>query len=134
MTDDYGQDILARTETLEGSWEYAGDTYSLEVEDVEYGTFALLMDYAQIAVQAAEGNVEADAADGLDPLPWEDAYETDDFITLVLKEKLLKPEVDPQTTANTKLQALLRGMFETWQQAGDVEMAREEMPIDEGNR
>jgi len=139
----YGQDVLNDgLERLEGTWEYAGEEYDLVVDDISYPDFKLAQEYAAISAQVnalenAESIDESDveeiqaSAEGLDNFSWEDSGD-EDFIVTMIDAKLVKPEVDIDTTPVRKLRALLEGMFETWQSDKEVESAREEMPL-EGN-
>lgn len=134
---DYGQDILDRTETLTGTWEYNNTEYDLEVEDIPYDTYRLIINIAQVAFKVREGGEitegEKEKVSQMDDLPWEDEYETDDFVTLLIKDKLHKPDVDVEDTGASKIIAIVQGMFQTWQESKEVAGAREEMPLDEGN-
>jgi hypothetical protein len=134
---DYGQDVLTSTEELHGTWAYAGEEYDLKVEDVSYETYSLILDLAEVAFKARDGEVsdaEKERIKEMDNLPWEDEYETDDFVALLVKDKLIKPEVDVEDTGTSKIIALIKGMFATWQESKEVAEARDEMRLDEGNR
>lgn len=134
---DYGQDILSKTETLQGTWEYNGEEYSLEVEDIPYDTYKLIMEISQVAFKAREGaeisDEEKEKVKNMNALPWEDEYETDDFVSLLVKDKLRKPEVDVEDTGASKIIALVEGMFQAWQESQPVQDARDEMELDKGN-
>jgi len=141
---DYGQDILNEgLNRLEGTWTYNGQEYDLLVEDINYEDFKLAQQYAALAQQInvlenkdsiAEEDVEnlATEAEQLDNFSWEDSGDRD-FIPSMIDAKLLKPDVDIQTTPVSKLRALVGGMMQAWQEESGVSEAREEMPI-EGNR
>jgi hypothetical protein len=133
----YGEDILTETETLQGTWEYNGEEYDLEVEDIPYDTYKQIIEIAQVAFKARNGgdisDEEKDRVSEMDNLPWEDEYETSDFISLLVKDKLRKPEVTVEDTGASKIIAIVQGMFEAWQESQPIENARDKMELDEGN-
>lgn len=134
---EYGQDILESTDTLKGTWEYNDTTYDLLVEDIPYPTYSLIMDVAQIAFKATEGedisDEDKEKVRQMDDLPWEDEYETDDFVSLLVLDKLVKPEVDLQSAGAGQIRALVEGMLRTWQESNEVADAKSEMGLDQGN-
>lgn len=142
---DYGQDIVDRgTERLKGTWEYAGEEYDLLVEDIERGDKKLMRKYmgAVAPVLEAQENDEElseedakeieEELDRLGSYSWVDGELGDDPLAPVMEEKLVQPEADPDSLPDSKFDALIRGMFEAFQEADDVKSAREEMHL-EGN-
>lgn len=143
---DYGQDIVDRgTERLKGTWEYNGEEYDLLVEDVERGDKKLMRQYMGAVapvLQAQENDEELSEEDAreveaelerLGTYSWMDGDDIDgDPLAPVMDAKLIQPEADPDNLPDSKFDALIRGMFETFQEADDVAEARGEMPL-EGN-
>jgi hypothetical protein len=142
---DFGQNVLEQTHVLTGSWEFAGETYALEVEDISGQDFALIQQYTEVAVGAeavgqdpesvTDDELESlnEKAEQLDDFSWEDPDEDNPFIQSVVGAKLVNPKVDVERTGQSKLSALFRGMMEAWQEADSVKTAKEDMPLDEGN-
>jgi len=140
---DYGQAIVDRgTERLKGTWEYSGSEYDLIVEDISYPDFKLVQQYGALSAQFAaieEGDIDdidgedlETQVDNLGNFSWESEDDETDFIPGMIDAKLIKPEVDPETTPTGKLRALVEGMMGAWQESEDIAEAREEMPL-EGN-
>lgn len=141
----YGQDVVDRgTERLKGTWEYAGETYDLIVEDIERGDKQLIQRYmSAIApiLQAEENDSDIDESDieaieneleALGSYSWMDNELGDDPLAPVVSEKLIQPQADPAKLPDRKFEALITGMMETWQESDEIAEAREEMPL-EGN-
>lgn len=140
---DYGQSVLDTTDTLEGTWTYDGDEYNLKVEDISGANFSRLQEYVSgmmelqaLGEDASESEIERIKADmeGVEAFSWEDEDNQSDLVLTLINEKLVKPACDPEETGNAKVHALLIGMVETWQEATAVGQAKEEMPLDKGNR
>lgn len=141
---DYGQNVIDRTDVLEGKWSFAGQDFDLEVEDISGQDFDLIKEYTQLAMgveaigqdpdNVDEKDIEQlnDKAEDLDNFSWEDEDDDTDLIKSVIDAKLVNPKVD-QTTGQSKLQALFQGMMQTWQESESVKASKEEMPLDEGN-
>lgn len=141
---DFGQDILNEgLDRLEGTWEYNGSEYDLLVEDINYEDFKLAQQYAALAQQVntleqresvGEDDVESLAAEAeqLENFSWEETGDRD-FIPSMIDAKLIKPDVDIETTSVSKLRALVGGMMQAWQEESGVADAKAEMPI-EGNQ
>lgn len=145
MTDEYGQSVLEQTHVLEGTWEFAGNEYDLEVADISGEDFNLIQRYMEIAmgVEAVGNDPEAvsdedidtlnEKAETLDDFSWEDKDENKGFIQSVIDAKLERPKVDVNNTGQSKLQALFGGMMQAWQESESVKTSKEAMPLDEGN-
>ena len=140
---DYGQAIVDRgLERLKGTWTYNDEEYKLIVEDISYPDFKLAQQYGALSAQFASLE-DADPEDvdiegleeqvkNLSSFSWEDEDNQSDFVPGMIDAKLIKPEVDIDTTSTQKLRALVEGMMKTWQESDEVAEAREEMPL-EGN-
>lgn len=74
------------------------------------------------------GEIEALEAD----LP--DDAEDVDVAREMVDDFLVKPDLDPSDLGITRAMALFTAMRETWQQTEAFESAREDLPLDEGNR
>jgi hypothetical protein len=142
---DYGQDVIDRgLERLKGTWTYNGEEYDLLVEDISRGDKKLMRKYMGAVapvLQAQENGEELDEdtvseieaeLERLGSYSWVDGELGDDPLAPVMREKLVQPEADPDTLSDRKFEALIRGMFEAFEEADDVAAARDEMPL-EGN-
>ena len=133
MTDktEYGADILTQSETIEGTWEYNGEEYKLEVKDISKQTLDLVEDYAALAqniafLQRSEDMNEDEIderieeinkqAEDLENFSWEDEDDDTDFIESIVNEKLVKPDIDPSEVRVHKLRHVFEGMFKAWQE------------------
>jgi len=142
---DYGQDLLNDgLERLQGEWAYRGQTFDLVVEDIGYSDWKLVQQYGALSAQVnafddqddiSEADVEAlaEQAESLEDFSWEAPDENPDFVETLIDEKLVRPEVDLETTSSDKVGAIVEGMIQTWQRSHDVEAAEGEMPLDTGN-
>lgn len=141
----YGQDIVDRgTERLKGTWDYQGEEYNLIVEDISYADKRLLQKYISVTapvIQAQEAGDEIDEADAeeiearlndLGSYSWMDSEIESDPVIPVVREKLIRPDTEPDNLPDEKLNPLVQGMMETWEESDEIEKAREEMPL-EGN-
>ena len=135
MTDkNYGADVATKKEQIEGTWSIDGDEYDLLTEDTTKQTLNIIEQYMEVAQSLEEGDVPEGAAEDLPNFPWEDDDSEKDFIESILDAKLIKPEIDVQDAPIRKLRALFEGCFETWSEGKRVKNAKEEMPLDKGNR
>lgn len=100
---------LETRDQLQGSFELGGETYPLELREPTLGEL--------------EG-IDAELADGADEA---------EAIRRIVDEFLVAPDIDADAIGVGKLRALFVGMRETWEELGEFEDAREEMPL-EGNR
>lgn len=142
---DYGQEILDDgLERLQGTWQYRGQAFDLVVEDIGYSDWKLVQQYGALSAQVdafegqddiSEADVEAlaEQAESLEDFSWEGDDENPDFVETIIEEKLVRPEVDLETTSSDKVGAIVEGMIQTWQSSHDVEQAQGEMPLDTGN-
>jgi len=142
---DYGQDIVdSGTETLKGTWEWRGEEKDLKVENILRGDKKLMRKYMGAVapvLQAQENGEELTEEDveeveeelnDLGSYSWVDGEMGDYPLAPVMEEKLLRPKADPDEITDLKFEALIKGMFETFEEADDVAEARDEMPL-EGN-
>ncbi len=135
MSDRFGTEVAASKERIEGTWTVDGETYDLITEDTSKGTLELIEQYMQLANRVAEGDeLPEDAAEDLDNFPWEEEDNEKDIIESVVDAKLIKPEVNPQDAPIRKLRALFEGMMQAWSEGKQVRDAKDDMPLEEGNR
>lgn len=137
-TDRFGTEVATRKERIEGTWEFDGETYDLITEDTTKGTLSLIEEYGRVAERAAQAEDPEDLPDDLgediDDFPWESEDDEDiDWLESVIREKLIKPEVDVDKTPLRKLRALYEGMMDAWGEGETVAAAKADMPLDEGN-
>lgn len=140
MTEDkYGASVATQKEQIEGTWELDGEEYSLLTEDTTKGTLGLIEEYMALTHKAETGEIDEteleERAEQLDNFPWEEDGDDDkDFIELVIEGKLIKPEIDVDDVPVRKLEPIVIGMMQTWGEGKQVADARDQMPLDEGNR
>lgn len=103
-------DLLTEQATFDGTAELEGQQLPIRVREPQLGELEEL---------------EAD-------LP-EDAEEVDVAREMV-DEFLIKPEIDANDLGVTRAMSLFLGMRSTWQQADAFEEARDDLPVDQGNR
>lgn len=136
--DRFGTAAATRRDQIEGTWSLDGETYDLITEDTSKGTLNLIEEYGRVAQRAAQAespeDLPDDLGDDLDDFPWEDEDSEDvDFIESIVREKLVKPDVDVDDVPIRKLRALYEGMMDAWGEGKAVADAKDEMPLDEGN-
>lgn len=123
--DEYGASFLTREETIEGTWEYGGQEFKLQVKDISLGSQELLQEHMRIGMEALgmDGEVDEERladvnkrAEELDSLPWEDDTEQDGFIESTIEAKLVKPSVNIADARAQKMRAVFEGMMQAWQE------------------
>lgn len=138
MSEQFGQHVIDQIdeETVEGSWSYNGEEYDLEVRDIAKGDLDRIQKYAQLTDAQAEGEeISEEDVEEIGNFSWEDEDSDEDWLNTVLRSKLESPEIgDPDDQPIRLLMSLFQGMMEAWTDPGDVAEAREDMPLDEGNR
>jgi hypothetical protein len=103
-------DLLTEQATFDGTAELEGQQLPIRVREPELGE-----------LEELEAELPDDAEDV-------------DVAREMVDEFLIRPEIDPSTLGVTRAMSLFVGMRSTWQQADAFEAAREELPVEQGNR
>lgn len=136
MTDNYGAEYAVQKDTLKGTWSIDDKEFDLVVEGISKGTLNLIEEYMQAARQAErieDDEAAENLAEGLEDFPWENGQDKD-AIDSIIDAKLVKPEIRAEDIDFRKLLAIVEGMMQAWQEGEQYREAKQEMPIDQGNR
>jgi hypothetical protein len=103
-------DLLTERATFDGTAELEGQQLPIRVREPQLGELEKL---------------EADLPDDAEDV---------DVAREMVDEYLVKPDIDASTLGVSRAMCLFLGMRSTWQQADAFEEARDELPVDQGNR
>jgi len=128
----YNGAALTTPDEIEGTCTHNGEEIDLVVEDLRKEDIDTLQEIQQVVMQVTQG--EADADTEVPDFSFEtEADEGEDYINVLIRHKLIKPDLNPDELTVGGLRSLMDGMAECWGVDEAVEQARGQMPTT-GNR